>query len=100
MALPQGADINNIRVSFAEAQTEKMSMSTWGNSVTPSKGKCPLCGPCNATAPMPGAYAGKFPAGAVVSIAAVRKWRDVNYATVEVQPVSVDHSSGEAEILH
>jgi len=100
MALPRGVtNLSGLRAVAHSTKTEMVPLSTWGESIEPSKGKCPLCEPCNATAPVLSAYAGKYPAGDVVTIQGIQTWRDVHYVTVEVQPVSVDHSNGVAEVL-
>jgi len=99
MAVPRGANLDNLKVSVHDAKVEEVPLEKWGSAVAPSKGKCPLCGPCETVDPLPSAYAGKFPADNTIRIEGVHTYRDVQYVTVEVQPVTIDHATNTAEVL-
>lgn len=99
MAIPRGATLGNIKIELNDVDTESLILSSWGQRIEPSKGKCPLCGPCNITAPDAKAYQNRYPASAPVTIAGLETWRDVHFVTVEVKPVSVDHVNNKVDVL-
>lgn len=98
--VPQGC--SRISVRLTNAQIETYPLSEWGKQIAPSKGLQPLRRDLNSTFVESSvmAYSQQYPEGGIGVSASLHKWRDVQGAVVELNPIAVDHSTGQVQVLH
>lgn len=100
MLVPPGS--RHISVKLTNAKIETFPLSEWGARVAASKGLQPLRPVLNATLPEPSlsAYSHEYPVNGIAASASLHTWRDVQGAVVELNPIAVDHSRGQVQVLH
>jgi hypothetical protein len=99
VVLPNGA--TKVSAKLTNAEIESFPLHQWGKVIAPSKGLQSLCCANNVSISLRSseAYAGQYPRGGVAASASLQRWRDVQGAIVEINPIAVDHSLGVVQVL-